>query len=393
MDKRIADLYAELAFPSANRLQSALRKEGLNVPLSQIKNIVSSTGSRQVLQPPPSYKGNITAARIDDRWVADLLSFESRPATRPEHLYRHVLLVQDIFSRYLWAVPMSTKTQTRSAFESVLDKGRKPRELNTDKGSEFTGRDFQTMLARRVIQHTFKRGLNDLATVDRAMGTIKDMLAKRMSEMGGDWLTHLEPVVAAYNKLDHSALHGHAPGEVQDDDDLRFQLRMENANKRQENVRQAAERQEKLEEKGGFRTLKEPLAMKRRAGHAKLEQRRTHSGHRQRQPGAASTTPNQVFSGGSKPRDERRRVLSREFLRPLKEVVARAGDSISMSQAARAMTQRQGFKQMLGELRMDFKTFVRLWPDFVTTGSGPAMRLSLAEPLQPRKTGTLLDYQ
>ena len=291
-----------------------------------------------------------------------------------------------------------------------MDKGRKPRELNTDKGSEFTGRDFQTMLARRVIQHTFKRGLNDLATVDRAMGTIKDMLAKRMSEMGGDWLTHLEPVVAAYNKLDHSALHGHAPGEVQDDDDLRFQLRMENANKRQENVRQAAERQEKLEEKGGFRTLKEPLAMKRRAGmpnwssdvhtvdtvrgnQVRDTEGRTFDARLVLPVSVASTTPNQVFSGGSKPRDERRRVLSREFLRPLKEVVARAGDSISMSQAARAMSQRQGFKQTLGELRMDFKTFVRLWPDFVTTGSGPAMRLSLAEPLQPRKTGTLLDYQ
>ena len=122
MEKRIEDLYAELAFPSASRLQAALRKEGINTSLTDIKNIVQKTGSRQILQPPPSYPGHITATKIDDRRVADLLTFESRPANRPEHLYRHVLLVQDIFSRFLWAEPMATKTQTRAAFERVLDK-------------------------------------------------------------------------------------------------------------------------------------------------------------------------------------------------------------------------------------------------------------------------------
>ena len=216
-DQRIADLYAELAFPSASRLQAALRKEGITVPLSRIKEIVTSTGSRQVLQPPPSYAGNITAGRIDDRWAADLLSFVSKPADRPLKMYRHVLLVQDIFSRFLWAVPLSTTSETRAAFETILDQGRKPRELSTDKGSDFTSRAFETMLARRGIQHRLKVGLNDLATVDRAMGIIKDMLARRIAELGGDWLEHIEAVITAYNKLDHGALHEHAPGEVQGD--------------------------------------------------------------------------------------------------------------------------------------------------------------------------------
>ena len=53
MNNRIADLYAELAFPSASRLQAALRKEGITVSLTDIKNVVSKTGSRQIFQPPP----------------------------------------------------------------------------------------------------------------------------------------------------------------------------------------------------------------------------------------------------------------------------------------------------------------------------------------------------
>ena len=407
-DQRIADLYAELAFPSASRLQAALRKEGITVPLSRIKNIVSSTGSRQVLQAPPSYAGNITAGRIDDRWAADLLSFVSKPADRPLKMYRHVLLVQDIFSRFIWAVPLSTTSETRAAFETILDQGRKPRELNTDKGSDFTSRAFETMLARRGIQHRLKVGLNDLATVDRAMGIIKDMLARRIAELGGDWLDHIEAVIAAYNKLDHGALHEHAPGEVQDDDELRFQLRMENANQRYENVQRANVRADKLENKGGFRTLLQPLALKRRKGvpnwSSQVHTVQTVSGGivedtdgnvydtRLVLPvNALSSVPAQVATGGSKPRDDRRRVLSREFLQPLREIVARAG-SISISQASKAMMQKQRFKQTLSELRMSFQQFARLWPDFAIKGSGKDMRLSLTAPIPRRTTGTLDDF-
>ena len=409
MDERILSLQAELAFPAPARLQAALRKEGINVPLDEIRKITSSSGTRQVHQPPPKYQGHITAAKIDDRWAADLLSFEARPATRPAKLYRHVLLVQDIFSRYLWAVALSTKSETRAAFESIIDQGRKPRELNTDKGSEFTNREFQSMLSRRTIQHKLKVGLNDIATIDRAGGVLKEMLSRRMSELGGDWLTHLEPTVMAYNKLDHSALHGNAPGEVAGDDELRFRLRVENANNRAENVQRSHDRDKKLEEKGGFRTLKEPLAFKRRAGIANWSsdvhvvdsvgggqvqdtEGKTFDTRLVLPVNAASSSPMQVFAGGSAPRDDRRRVLSRDYLRPLKTLIANSG-GMNMGQASKAMMQKQGFKKMLGELRMNFKTFVQLWPDFVFTGTGAATRISLAEPLQPERTGTLLDFQ
>ena len=376
--------------------------------MNVIKNITSTAGSRQILQPPPSYQGNITSRKIDDRWAADLLSFESTPAQRPEYFYRHVLLVQDIFSRFLWAEAFSTKTQVTAAFERILNKGRKPRELNTDKGSEFTSREFQTMLDRRKIQHELKAALNDIATVDRAMGVIKSMLARRQAEMDGDWLTHLPAVVDAYNKLDNRSLHEHSPSEVQGDDELRFQLRMENANKRAENVAQANDRQEKLEEKGAFRTLKEPLAFKRRAGipnwssevhkvqavGAKIVTDTEGKDHNIRlvlPVSSESTVPGQTFTGGSAPRDERRQVLSRRFLQPLKEIVARAV-SINMSQASKLMMQKEGFKKTLSELRMNFKTCVQLWPDFQITGTGASTKLTLKEPFVPARSGTLRDF-
>ena len=67
MDNRIADLYAELAFPSASRLLAALRKEGITVSLSDIKEVVSKTGSRQFFNRPLCIKGTslLIASMID----------------------------------------------------------------------------------------------------------------------------------------------------------------------------------------------------------------------------------------------------------------------------------------------------------------------------------------
>ena len=38
MEQRLADLQVELALPSANRLQAALRKEGFKAPFADLKH-------------------------------------------------------------------------------------------------------------------------------------------------------------------------------------------------------------------------------------------------------------------------------------------------------------------------------------------------------------------
>ena len=98
--RRVAELYQELSFPAPAKLQRALQKEGIAISLKALKELVGESGARQVFQPPPRYGGNITSGRIDDRWAADLLSFESKPAKRAEATYTAVLIVQDIFSRF-----------------------------------------------------------------------------------------------------------------------------------------------------------------------------------------------------------------------------------------------------------------------------------------------------
>ena len=181
---------------------------------------------------------------------------------------------------------------------------------------------------------------------------------------------------------------------------------MENANAAFENVQMANARKEKLVEKGAFRTLLQPFAIKRRkgvpnwsnnvhmiesiSGGAVQDTKGATYDTRLVLPVAATSTSSKPFEGGSKPRDDRRRASSREFLQPLKEVVARSGN-ISISQASKTMLQKQGFKQMLSNMRMSFQKFAKLWPDFAIAGTGKDMRIRLTAPI-PRRAGTLLDF-
>ena len=57
----IAKLYADLGYPGAAKFQSALRKEGIEISLGNLKERVKTLGSRQICRPPPKYEGHVTA--------------------------------------------------------------------------------------------------------------------------------------------------------------------------------------------------------------------------------------------------------------------------------------------------------------------------------------------
>ena len=97
----------------------------------------------------------------------------------------------DIFTRRVWARALkgSTAITTANAFESILEEANdKPVELNTDAGGEFSS-SFSKMLERQGINHRVKPtpdSRNDIATLDSAMGTIKQALEKEKDSTKGE---------------------------------------------------------------------------------------------------------------------------------------------------------------------------------------------------------------
>ncbi len=80
--------------------------------------------------------------------------------------------------------------------------------LDTDGGPEFNNACFKSLMARYKIDQVVKDAEDSdaIATVDRAIGTIKRALKRRQIAKGGSWLSNLDTTVAGYNKTEQGAI-------------------------------------------------------------------------------------------------------------------------------------------------------------------------------------------
>ena len=246
----------------------------------------------------------------------------------------------------------------------MRDTNRKPEELNTDSGSEFTNRSFQAMLEREGIVHKTKEGPQDLATLDRAIGELRQVLSRRTTD-GGQWYDELSAAVKSINAMEHSALFNRDPDDVKGDEDLDFDLRYKNAEMRQVNVNLTKTRGETLETQGAFRTFI-PTApgsgLRRRAGQQNWSEK-IHQvasagangrvidteGESYRMSMVKAVPKNTVFvpvpefaMGGSRKVEDRRREALRQWLPTLMERIHTTGRRRRPQRSARQQRARGG---------------------------------------------------
>ena len=95
----------------------------------------------------------VVAEGMDHQWVADLV--EVQTLSKYNRGYRYLLTVIDVVSKYAWVQPLKDKTgvQLVKAFEKILKTGRRPIQLQTDRGKEFYNKTFQQFLDKEKIHH------------------------------------------------------------------------------------------------------------------------------------------------------------------------------------------------------------------------------------------------
>ena len=223
----ILGIFEELNFPSATKLRAALIKRGFKARLKDVEEFVKSQTPTQLFAKAPKYRGKIIASRPNERWVVDFIDFTAEPSGS----YKYILLVQDIFSRKLWAQALEDKDMTSAIqqLRNLFADEQKPAEINAD--GEFDNKTFNRFLSQQNIASRFKEGRQDLATIDAAMNNFKKMLKKLMQDQDTtEWAKLVSRAMRAHNKLSHEALMGNAdPNEAYDmsQKNLQFELREE----------------------------------------------------------------------------------------------------------------------------------------------------------------------
>lgn len=91
---------------------------------------------------------------LDNHWQADLVDVSSISKFNKNH--RFILTVIDTFSKYAFARGLKSKKgeEVTAAMESIFnDTNRACEKLESDRGTEFYNKHFQSLLKRRNIKH------------------------------------------------------------------------------------------------------------------------------------------------------------------------------------------------------------------------------------------------
>ena len=152
VQEEIQRVSEELNSPSTAKLFAVLRSQGFAVKLREVEAYTKRQAVRQVQAPRYTFTWKIAAHDIN--FTAAPSDGGEKVGLHPTNTgFRYVLVVQDVFSRFLWCEPLRTKTpiEVAATFEDILRRGGKPRSVMTDNGAEFSG-PFEQAVARHGIE-------------------------------------------------------------------------------------------------------------------------------------------------------------------------------------------------------------------------------------------------
>ena len=157
---------------------------------------------------------------LKDQYDADLMIMRDLASSNKG--YKYVLIIVDVFSRYMWAAPMKLKNEKHSlqAFQNIFKEGCPvPARLRTDKGGEFVGKEIAAYFRRLGVQHFLTWNEVKANYAEKAIQTLKKKLFRYLTfARTRDYVSVLPDLVKSYNRTYHRSIRM-APADVNADNE------------------------------------------------------------------------------------------------------------------------------------------------------------------------------
>ena len=157
----------------------------------------------------------VIAQGIDALWDVDLVDVSN--LAKHNDGIRYLLIAIDVFSRYLWDKTLKNKSHQSiiKSLQNIFRKGRSPKELRTDKGSEWKNKRVKTFLKKNKIHHYVTQNATKANYSERVIRTIKGQMYRYFSHKRTyHYLDVLKDIVRNYNDRPHRSLDGKSPSDV-----------------------------------------------------------------------------------------------------------------------------------------------------------------------------------
>ena len=151
-------------------------------------------------------KRYVFVRNVDDIFGADLIDMQ--PLAKQNKGFKYILMVEDIFSKYGWAVPLKTKTgvAVRDALKQILDQ-HVPKKLWSDAGREFYNKEVRSLLKKHDIMLYSTENDEKCSVVERWNRTIKTKLWKYFTANGTrKYIDILDALIEKYNNTFNRAI-------------------------------------------------------------------------------------------------------------------------------------------------------------------------------------------
>ena len=210
-----------------------------------LSNQDAYTLHRPIRRKFPRLQYNVS--NVDDVWECDLLQLTTIKNHNDGYCY--LLVVIDVLSKYAWVEPLRIKTarSTAAAFEKILDRSenRVPVLLQSDRGTEFVGSEFQSVLKKHDIKFRVARNPDvKAAVVERLNRTIRERMWRYFSHKNTKrYIDVIQDIVHAYNHTLHSGTKMRP-----------FEVNLYNAEKARQNLRKRALSQTSNRRRGAYGT-------------------------------------------------------------------------------------------------------------------------------------------
>lgn len=145
---------------------------------------------------------------LDELFQADLV--EMIPYARINRCFKYILVVIDVFSKFLWTRAIKNKTgrDVSAAMKDIFNKSNRiPKNVQTDLGKEFYNKDFKRLMEKHNINHYSSFSNKKASIVERVNRTLKNAMWKQFSIQGTyKWLNLLPKLTESYNETKHRTI-------------------------------------------------------------------------------------------------------------------------------------------------------------------------------------------
>ena len=151
-------------------------------------------------------KRYVFVRNVDDIFGVDLVDMKA--LSKKNQGFKYILMVEDVFSKYGWAVPLKFKTgiAVKEGLAKIFEE-HVPKKLWADKGKEFYNKQVKDLLEKHNIVLYSTENDEKCSVIERWNRTIKSQLYKYFTANSTHrYIDILEPLIEKYNNSKHRSI-------------------------------------------------------------------------------------------------------------------------------------------------------------------------------------------